>query len=757
VGRTRIAAPAYVTGIALLAAAAAACGGSEPAPSSPRTIIRRAPDPSLPPGYLAPPLETQPPLSDEAFFEAVEEIGRRAERARTTAASPEREDIALRTLELLDGTPNVADAGAAADFGSVWTRLVDGVPVVVLLDRDPPPPGAPNPLEMPWPMTPPAGPARAYGELDAGRLEFAWQPPAEGVMPAAARHAAPAGRIVRAALQFGPPQGPAAPPQLYAIPRSEKAWATHADNLSPNAAPAIQKMLDSRGYDVNSDNSTEAFRSSIRNVGVIWISTHGAPYPDASGRARFGIVTGEDVLRAGCTRQPAPPNCLRTLADVHARRAFPGVLRGRPFVMVNADWIKSYWRLAPNSLVFVDACLVFATGPEYAEFRDAFKDPAVAINATVLGWTGYVESGFAERAATWFFSRVLGSDAYLPPSPPQRPFSAPEVHQSMASSGKTVDTAYLGAALMLTQQGPEASILVPSIRNMTVVETNKALHLYGQFGGVPGEITIDGEPRGSQWGHAEVVVSIPDSGPGSKGPVVATLRRRHASNAAPLTDWIGKIRLRHTFLGIYGAPGPYYELECSRVHFRADVHPFRMVPEEPAVAGSTWFGATYDSVIPIENITADSKCTGRADAFGLKTSNNSTMKTGFVLPRRDLPWADQSNTPAAGPWFFGLGRLDPLKRELVLGTSSFAESPKGLTMQQVLPRPGPVFTQRHGFSSAVVNDVILRRQLRMDAQFHVAPYRTTFDAPFGPFKDKGEWEIEARSDPATLPDAKTPG
>jgi hypothetical protein len=363
----------------------------------------------------------------------------------------------------------------------------------------------------------------------------------------------------------------------------------------------------------------------------------------------------------------------------------------------------------------------------------------------------------------WFFSRVLGSDAYLPPSPPQRPFSAVEVWASMlkqprGTGNRATDPSNPGTVLMLSQFGAEASILVPSIRNMAVDEAKRELHLFGEFGDVAGDVTVSGTTAAPMsWNQTEVVVLIPDVGAGSMGDTVAKARNQ-SSNAAPLTSWVGTSRLRHTFNGTYGPPGPWYELDCSRVHFRADIHPWRFEPDGNAVAGTTFFSDVYDSRILIGNLTQDSECSGQAAAFGDKTDGATTVRYGFTMPKRALPWADQEATPPNN-WFFGFGHIDPVARRLLLGTSSLADAPNGQWLQRIAPDPpSDVVVFTIPFSSAAANDVLIKRPPHpLDAQFGVTRHTDLFDVPFGPWVDTGLAEVELTAEPSTLPDGNTPG
>jgi hypothetical protein len=282
---------------------------------------------------------------------------------------------------------------------------------------------------------------------------------------------------------------------------------------------------------------------------------------------------------------------------------------------------------------------------------------------------------------------VLGGDeTHLPANvqswkltPRQRPFSVPEVKAVLGAKGMDLEAPrpanfLLGSRLIMEQYSEAATILAPSVRNVTIDDptsastakekkTNTELHLFGQFGTKKGVVRVNDTPvvlKGDAWDSTKLVVLIPSTGATAGGPIrvdVVPTSRTIRSNLVPLTSWRGRARAKVTFKS-FGAPGPFGELNCSSLHYRGDIHPFRMAPEEEARAGTADAAGNFRPQIDFPNSAGGTLCGasigGGYTAAGLSATFNARTQAS-------VPWI-VNETPAypahPGWWFIASGKID---------------------------------------------------------------------------------------------------
>ena len=482
----------------------------------------------------------------------------------------------------------------------------------------------------------------------------------------------------------------AAPPSSVALPASDKVLLGTIFDTGATLE-AITAVFKKRGYEPDLGMTSRDLREKVKNLGVLWIQTHSShPCEDTKGNKHYCIVTGDPEAPGEfkkCTLSD-PALCDYNDLDVEEDRAAYAMSSegtGNTFA-INEAFIMKYWSFAPNSVVYIDSCgsmrrIPFANSQGWNGY--VLRDAIVAKGAgTMLGWSNTVGTNFSSRAAVFFFHRVLGGDErHLPTNfaswrltPRQRPFSVPEVKAAMNAKGFDLEQPRegnrLGSFLVIQQYSEAATILAPSLRNMTIGDpavnttlkekkTGAELHLFGQFGTKPGVVSINNTsatPVGA-WDSTHLVISVATSGATAGGPVhveVTPGSRPIKSNAVPLTSWRGTARTKVTYTTSFGSPGPFAEINCSALHYRGDIHPFRMAPEEDARAGTAGSDNSFRQQIDFPNSVGDTVCGGSiGGAFANATVTPETRAT--------VPWIvnEKGSEPAHPGWYYIVtGKID---------------------------------------------------------------------------------------------------
>jgi hypothetical protein len=225
----------------------------------------------------------------------------------------------------------------------------------------------------------------------------------------------------------------------------------------------------------------------------------------------------------------------------------------------------------------------------------------------------------------------------------------------MVKTGRDKDT--YGPAKLKFFGGATPIILAPSIQNMRITEEKRQLEIFGQFGSEPGTVTVGtGAPQNPTWTPTKLTLNIPDTGAGSQGDVVVTVRG-HDSNKVPLSVWEGNMKQTLISSVMFGTPGPSYVMNCSKLRIRVDAHAYRKEP-----GGTAVIGPLENGVIMTANATQNSTCTA---TLGGKGTKNRTEYTYAPAGTINIPWADNGHTPAnPKPWFFLLWNYDTVTQRM---------------------------------------------------------------------------------------------
>lgn len=658
---------------------------------------------------------------------------------------------AQKILEAIRKAPNIFDAGLTT-AGDVWIRLTDGTPVSISTDpRQEPSPTDPNPLDSPLSFNRGAQMRETFFAT-ADRMSNWFFPQVEA--------------------QWAPG---------YDIPQSDLAVLIEMDGLAPHSSAAIASMLGLKNYRVTSRKNpkTTQLRTMVNGLGVFWFSGHGTYFTDSSGLEQWALVAGDKLNTPKC--QDAADICAANRADRDAGRIFISFDANTQSggIALRGGFVSKYWSFSKNSFVVLDAC--GSTNESWAnqEMWNAMKKVGVG---AYMGWNAPVLAGFAEKAVTYFFDRVLGANAYMPLTPPQRPFSTAEVMSVMKSKGRDVDPN--GARLTLTQFSSDDVILQPSIRNMNVDEDKQTLELYGEFGKTPGTIEINGTPLNGNWGNNRIVVSLPASGTNSKGQVLAHVNQ-FQSNQAPLTEWVGQLWGRDTFDDLMGTPGPYFEANCSKLRVRADIHVYREKPEDEARAGWMDDAHGYSPEIPFTHVNSETTCAHSSGGSGIKNNGpTENIKYEFSGGAGTAVWTKHADANGDN-FLLAVGRIRPKERQITVNMNTRTPGYVTLTTTQVptCPSSGCAPPTSSGFGQPSIGHVgyeMNKRLYQLDANYNLPQtsdtFRITFEQPdltnlppgiqlppidWGALSnaptEKGEIRWNLNADQATVPTPDTPG
>ncbi|MBL8742582.1 MAG: hypothetical protein JNK04_15850 [Myxococcales bacterium] len=589
------------------------------------------------PGGSCTPVNAEPPapgtfeplLDDEALSELFSALDAFSQ---TRTHGDDAQSDAEILYDFVKTAPHVIEAGVGQDC-AVWMALSDGTPVTIFKGRD------------------------DFEEGDADPTAAL-----EGPEPSPPSPAVP--------NDLPPPIG--AGPQ-YKLPKSGKALIGQASNLSPFALARIQTSLGDRGYQVERDDSLQVsdLLTKVSGLGVFHFSTHGLSCWDPeSGAVGYCLGTDSQFIP---NFQSSVWGCQETAAEcqlIGQQRAAGrigltvqeegGIKKG--YYAVNHAFASAHWTFADNAFVYLDACgslgETTVTNPQFLYapwFRSVLMQKKVG---AIMGWTGLVEKDFSAQTAALAFDKILGSNKLEVPTPKQRPFSVGEIYQWLESKGKVTDPSNLTTLLKVQAATDTDVILAPSVRNLVVGANASSLisqeqpgadtelSVFGEFGSDPVTVKIAGSvlQDGAQTDSA-LVRNLP--GPTSDGLVsveVTIGSETIKSNAVPLTSWNGPCRFKTVHSATFGPPGIFNELDCSDLHFRGDVHSFRVRPGEEAKPGFALDGTSVQTEIPFRSSVADTACQG-------KTGGTSSNVYELVYEASTIPlnWLPNQMSSIPGP------------------------------------------------------------------------------------------------------------
>ncbi len=392
---------------------------------------------------------------------------------------------------------------------------------------------------------------------------------------------------------------------------SPRAVVTNFDG-GDEVAAEVRAMLREAGYEiVSSSASIDAMRSSYKNLGALYLDTHGAAFiqvndviEDEDGSKR--PIWGKTVYALQTSSEIDAATLLKN--NVSELRAGEIVVS---FVQDDAGWqaklavtekfIDKHWSF-DNGVVVIHSCFggaqPFKPGAECKGQCFGLNDPGVydprplrqaMLNKgadVVMSFDNFTSTGFARDSIVFFYDRMLGANAFkATANPPLRPFASDEVRKAMGDAGllqfdspKRIFFNRIGVGgntVNVTFDTKAPGGLAPSIQTVDVVddagEPQGELTLAGNFGDKQGTVEVDGIQATIQsWTESEIVVKTPFSGAGATGDLVVKAPGQVESNPVPITEWRGTFAIDFT-----PNKGTLFAEATMDLHFRADLHRYR--------------------------------------------------------------------------------------------------------------------------------------------------------------------------------------
>lgn len=423
-----------------------------------------------------------------------------------------------------------------------------------------------------------------------------------------------------------------------------RAVVTNFDGGSQVAAE-VRSMLQDAGYNIVSTGAgIGAMRSSYKNLGALYIDTHGASFLQVTG------VTQNE----GGAQQPQFGDlvyALQTSTDMSAvslmENYLPELRRGEVvvnFVEVDGGWraklaitekfIAKHWTF-DNGVAVIHACFggaqpfkpgVDCQGSCFNAGDAGVYDPTPLRQAMlnngadlVMSFDNYTNANVARPSILYFFDRMVGANDFQANSnPPLRPFASDEVRKAMSQAGLLqftkpsyilFDIGFGGNNVNVTfDTGGTPAGLVPSVQTVDVVDDAAKSHgeltLNGNFGDTQGQVEVGGiQSTIKSWTKSKIVVETPFSGPGATGDLIVKAPGNVESNPVPLTEWRGTVTVEYD-----PNEGSLFADATLDMRFRADLHRYRTTidgnPQERTVeaylsGGST--GSVRATGVYIEN------------------------------------------------------------------------------------------------------------------------------------------------------------
>lgn len=338
------------------------------------------------------------------------------------------------------------------------------------------------------------------------------------------------------------------------LPKGRPARLLHsfgANFVGQDVVTRMSGWLSGKGYAVRGGQEGDARLTALRAVrgdGFFYINTHGGVK-----RIRRGDPTSPLFysIQSSTLVDPALENTPEMRDDFANQRltyftAYNGITPTSRDTRygITVHFVERYWSFETDSVVIINACN--SANPNVASsFLNACLNKGAGV---CLGWTEVVGDPVVYDAPAYLVDRMLGVNEEAPESPEQRPFPWDLVLAEMRAEGRDVfphPDSGLVARFVAHSRAGRAHLLAPSLRHVEVDEYQRALRLVGAFGSVQGKVYIDGTERTVRsWAHDLVVCDLPDSGPGSCGPVHVEVGP-HRSNVRRITEWRATFQYRY--------------------------------------------------------------------------------------------------------------------------------------------------------------------------------------------------------------------
>jgi len=407
------------------------------------------------------------------------------------------------------------------------------------------------------------------------------------------RHSMRRGSSKKASIQQ--PKRGASP----SFPSSRKAIAVAYDGGSDQATK-VREELARAGYDANRVGASFSdMRNDYKNLGVLYLDTHGATFNRIRGRSgalasdssRYALQTStkanltpawiksyeqellndEIVLSSWCV---LGKNCAEDVDSVSAS--------GTDIkVAVTEKFISKHWTFADGGMAFIHACRIAGGSerdyPGAQAIREAVLQDAGA--ESLVATKGDTNAGVLEEGIVSAFEMLLGTAR----TEFGRPWSLQSVKKGLSSMGlikykwSTGGFDFTPVTTELRFFGNGATRLAPSTRRLKIVDDAAksvgTLRIKGSFPSTQGKVLLGSNKLSVQsWGQNKIVAEVPFVGSASSGPVRVDAQEGTRGNRVSLTKWSGSLE------GVVREKGDHKGISTGEIVFRGDIHPTRESP-----------------------------------------------------------------------------------------------------------------------------------------------------------------------------------
>lgn len=339
----------------------------------------------------------------------------------------------------------------------------------------------------------------------------------------------------------------------------------------PDFAPGIPTMgrmakaLAERGWTVAPERSLTVDALKNRGeLGFFYFTSHSAAFGPGD-EQEFAVMTETEVTVASELGYATDlfDGSLIYHRDRSTWQRFG--FHKNPRYAVTTKFVEKHFRFSPNSLVVMLSCNSGSTGA--AAFRAALQKQGAG---TLVGWNGN-SNALAFEMADLLVDRLTGVNAFAPASPPNRAFGFDDVWAYLGKKGQLA-TKPVGTD---TQSTPVLRFGTGFTKFNPIVAALEArgdkLVIHGDFGAMPGTVTVGGVPVTSAWGSQKIEASLANA---NQGEVVVTARERR-SNPRVLASWRGSVSYIHESMEVSGCDAKFHNTAVIDLHMRADAHGVR--------------------------------------------------------------------------------------------------------------------------------------------------------------------------------------
>ncbi len=338
------------------------------------------------------------------------------------------------------------------------------------------------------------------------------------------------------------------------------------------------------------DASIENFKA-VKDLGVFYIHTHGGcglEKPKVAGIRSFMLSTTNPANVKNDSIYQFDLDRYR-LVYSYAVQDVVGKPEWR--YGITKHFVREYMTFAENAVQYLDACNGTSSSAE--SFRDLMIKKAGNGKATYIGWTAPSSSAAGKPTLRFIFDNLLGTNnqdvSMLIPY--QRPFDLAAIFLDLKNLELGVSSH--GGTLTYYTTASSKVILTPSIEYIDISDYESRMLIKGLFGDDPGndgKVTVDGIAVPVQWSPELLICQLPDTGPGSSGDVVVSVRG-NKSNVVPLSEWIIPLNVSLDQIGMTTEA-------ILNLRVRADMHSYRsIIGENPRPPRGDSLLLTRDNVL----------------------------------------------------------------------------------------------------------------------------------------------------------------